>query len=182
LNQDQFAKAVGRAGGTFLPYTGNGAHYALVSILVQYGSGLNDFIKVSVQTENGQPDYGVVVRHDFGVMYERFPLFDEPVQFNLGGGSHYNEGDDPPDRITIQGGECDEVHLGNSSSIGFTHTEWHLVYRFVGAELPPKELPPDPPIDEEPPTGDEPRPITRADFDALADQVKALYRWIRDAP
>ena len=124
--------------------------YELLGLVVVYGSQYNDFIKVTVKDAAGKDSFGTWVRHSFGAggpdETERFPYTGTPVQFNLGPGSHFNYGDPPPDRITVEGAASDMVLLGNCSTIDFTHTQWELVFKRIETATvpvtPPETLPP----------------------------------------
>lgn len=137
MNQEQFAESVGAAGGVYIPFAGSEPHYELVGIGVIVGSG-NDRIRVQVLKADGTESFGTWVHHAFGSDFERFQFNGEPVQFNLGAGSHYNVPNDPPDHITIESMPTDEVRVGNSSAIGFQHTEWSMTFKLTGGEpVPP---------------------------------------------
>lgn len=155
MNQQQFAAAVGPAGGVYIPFAGTDEHYELVGIGVVTGN-VNNRIRVTVLNSDGLPAFNVWVRHSFGSDFERFQFNGEPVQFNLGAGSHYSPPNDPPDHITIEA-PTDEVRVGNSSTIGFAHTEWAMTFKLTGGGPTP------------PPPGDF---VTRQEFEAYKQKVR----------
>lgn len=159
MNQADFDAATKSAGAVYIPFSGQGDHYELVGIAVVSGS-VNNRIRVIPLDENGHPAFGAWVRHSFGTDFEHFQFVGDPVQFNLGSGSHYSIPNDPPDHIVIEG-SSDEVRVGNSNLIGFSHTEWQLTYMLKKASINPP-----------PPSGEF---LTVANFDAfrkrLADAV-----------
>lgn len=131
MNQNDFDNATKNTGAIYLPYSGSDPHYELVGISVLTGN-VNNRIQVNVSDQ-----YGVWVRHSFGSEFERFPYGGEPVQFNLGTGSHFSVPNDPPDHITIDGLPSDEVRVGNANTIGFAHTDWVMTFRLSTTTPPP---------------------------------------------
>lgn len=136
IPQSQFNDLTKGTGAIYIPYSGTGDHYELVGIAVVTGN-VNNRIRVIVLDRNGQPAFNVVVRHSFGTEFERFPFVGDPVQFNLGSGSHYSVPDDPPDHIVVEGFPSDEVRVGNANIVGFAHTDWVMTFQLKGTAAPP---------------------------------------------
>jgi hypothetical protein len=142
VNQTTFDTLTKGSGARYQPYTGTAQYYELMGISVSIGSGL-DRIRVIVLDATGQPAFNAWVRHMFGTDMERFAYVGDPVQFNLGVGSHYSEPADPPDRIIVENdGKTDMVLVGNANIIGFQHTDWLMTFRLTGT--PPPVDPPEP--------------------------------------
>jgi len=126
------------AGGKYYP--AQGEHYQLVGCAALTGN-VNNRIRAIVLDQTSQPAFGIVVRHAFGTDHEDFAYVGDPVQFNLGGGSHYPDGADPPDHIFIRDFPSDEMRLGNCSCIGYSHIDALLTFRWVGNISPTPVLP-----------------------------------------
>lgn len=109
MDQALFDKLTAGSGAVYVP-SSQSPKYELVAIAVAWGP-TNNRIRVSVKNEDGSDAFNVWVRHSFGGDKERFPYVGNPVEFNLGVGSHYSQPDPPPDRITVEGLASDEVDV-----------------------------------------------------------------------
>lgn len=171
MDQKTFDDLTKGSGAVYLPYTGDQPHWDLKAISVKWGN-INNRIRVSVRTAEGEDALGIIAHHHFGdgSEDERIAYMGDPVQFNLGEGSHYSVPADPPDHVYIEGGCTDEVRVGNADIIGFAHTEWQMVFQWVD------------PGDVPPPSGDY---VTRDEFlaavksiteriDKLVDQLQGI--------
>ncbi len=139
MSQEQCDQLAAGSGAKCLPYTGVGPHYELVSLSVMWGA-VNNRIRVAVYDQLGRPAFNIWVRHNYGNEYERFRFTGEPVQFNLGGGSHYVGGNDPPNHILIEGLPSDEIRVGNCSCVGFAHTDWNMAFQLKDAAITPTPI------------------------------------------
>jgi hypothetical protein len=158
--QNEFDRITNGIGGVYSSSSAN-PRYELVTLAVATGN-VNNRIQVYVMKADGSPALGVWVRHSFGSDFERFQFMGSPVQFNLGGGSHYSVPNDPPDHITIEGADSDLVRVGNSNLIGFSHTEWSMSFQ-IRSGNPEPPTPPEPGIF-----------MTVAQFNAALDRAKIL--------
>jgi hypothetical protein len=141
MDQALFDKLTAGSGAVYVP-SSQSPKYELVAIAVTWGA-TNNRIRVSVKNEEGSDAFNTFVRHSFGGDKERFPFVGNPVEFNLGVGSHYSQPDPPPDRITVEGLASDEVQVGNADIIGFAHTEWQMTFKRM-TSTPVTPITPDP--------------------------------------
>ena len=183
MPQSQFAQLTAGTGAIYLPYTGTADHYELVGISVLTGS-VNDRIRVIVLDKNGQPAFNVMVRHSFGTDFERFAYLGDPVQFNLGVGSHYSVPNDPPDHIIVEGLPSDEVRIGNANIIGFAHIDAQMTFQVKGSAIPTPVVPTVTPtvIPSPTPGGPTPVPGTYITRQQMIQMLQNQIDYLRSLP